>query len=202
MAHKYADRLGWLIGPGGWRRPPKWMPVALDNGAYGAWEKKKPWNEDAFWDLLFEAHEYCKPLWAIVPDVVTDKDGTIERWHKFAPKIRDRFPDLPLAFAVQDGMTPEDVPEGVHMIFVGGSRDWKWDNLDMWKKCGRKFHVGRVNTVSQVLKCHHAGASSCDGTGWTRHSDRLDELEIALQKTAGNYPARIEILNRFGKAAR
>lgn len=199
MAHQHQGRLGWLIGPGGWRKPPEWMPVALDNGAYGAFEKKKPWDSGAFWNLLTEACAYTRPLWAVVPDVVTQKDATIEKWHEWAPKIRNHFPDLPLAFAAQDGMTPADIPEGVHTVFIGGSFEWKWDegNMQMWKKSPHRLHYGRVNTMNQVLKVHHAGASSCDGTGWMR-GGRLEELEQSLAKTAGNYPLRMEILSRFG----
>lgn len=46
-----------------------------------------------------------KPLWAIVPDVPGEAARTFERWAQYAPGIRD----VPLALAVQDGMTTEQV---------------------------------------------------------------------------------------------
>lgn len=135
LAGKYPGRLGWLIGPGGWRKPPSWMPVALDNGAFGAWSKNQPWDERAWWNLLSEATRVCLPLWAIVPDVVMDKDATIESWHKWESVLRDEFPNLPLAMAVQDGMTPSDVPAGAQWIFVGGATRGKCAA----SRCGAKL---------------------------------------------------------------
>lgn len=178
----FPNRLGWLIGPGGWRKPPPWMPIALDNGAFGAWKNNKPWDEHAWWSLLETAYRHSRPLWAVVPDVVTDKDATIAAWHRWSPIMRREFPDLPQAFAVQDGMTPLDVPGGVSVVFVGGSTEWKWESLEMWTKHFPKVHVGKVNTERLLWKADQAGAISCDGTGWFRGGDeRLDELERYLQ---------------------
>lgn len=175
LCGKYPGRLGWLIGPGGWRTPPAWMPVALDNGAYGAWDKGVEWQAEPFWNLLETACSACKPLWAVVPDVVCERDATIAKWHEWSPKIRAQFPGLPLAFAVQDGMTPSDVPEGVHTVFIGGSFEWKWHSLPMWAKAFRRVHVARVNTERLLWQADRAGAVSCDGTGWMRG----DEAQFA-----------------------
>lgn len=182
----YPGRIGWLIGPGGWRQPPSWLPVALDNGAYGAWEKQVPWDENAWWNLLEEATRACLPLWAVVPDVVTDREATIESWHKWEPILRDEFPGLPLAMAVQDGMTPEDVPAGVHTVFVGGSPRWKWRSLPMWTKAFPRVHVGKVNSKKKLWQCTEHGAVSCDGTGWTQGGEqRLQELADYLEMSTG-----------------
>jgi hypothetical protein len=157
------------------------MPVALDNGAYGAWKNKKPWDEHSWWSLLDEACGYCSPLWAVIPDVVTNKEATLDSWHKWSPIVRREFPRLPQAFAVQDGMTPKDVPEGVHIVFVGGSFDWKWATLYMWTKHFPKVHVAKVNTWKRLWEADQAGAISVDGTGWFRGGDeRIADLERYL----------------------
>jgi hypothetical protein len=187
MAHKYPGRLGWLIGPGGWRRPPSWMPVALDNGAYGAWKKGVPWCPDDWMELLAEAHRYCLPKWAIVPDVVTNREATIESWHRWQPVLAEEYPNLPLAMAVQDGMTPSDVPPEANWIFVGGDDPWKMRSVPMWVEAfpGR-VHVGRVNTKKRLWECDRAGVSSVDGTGWLMGGEeRLAELDHYLEFTTG-----------------
>ncbi len=78
----------------------------------------------------------------------------------------------PLAFAVQDGMTVEDVPGDADVIFVGGSTEWKWRTVAMWCAAFQRVHVGRVNTYRRLWECHDAGAESIDGTGWTRGDQR------------------------------
>lgn len=183
LCGRYPGRLAWLIGPGGWRRPPTWMPVALDNGAFPAWKNQAPWDATAWWALLEEAVKFCRPLWAVVPDVVTDRVATLGSWARWEPEMRKAFPRLPLALAVQDGMRVADVPEGCEMIFVGGSTSWKWRSLPMWTAAfpGR-VHVGRVNTERLLWMAHKAGAVSCDGTGWMRGDARqLAGLERYLQ---------------------
>src|SRR5208283_317973 len=72
------------------------------------------------------------------------------------------------AFAVQDGMTPRDVPLGAGVVFVGGSTKWKRQTLEVW--CGGfpRVHVARINTERWLWRCYALGAESCDGTGWFR----------------------------------
>ena len=168
LAGKYPGRLGWLMGINGYRTPPDFMPAALDNGAYPAWVKNEQWDECAWWAMLEVATSEFRPIWAVVPDVVTDAAGTLGKWEHWAPIMRDRFPHLPLALAVQDGMEPDD-PKNADYIFVGGSTEWKWRNLRVWTDAfPGVVHVGRVNTERLLWMAHRAGAVSCDGTGWFR----------------------------------
>jgi hypothetical protein len=178
LAGKYPNRLGWLISPDGWRKPPTWMPYALDNGAFGAWEKKRPWDEGKFIDLLERAARHQRPLWVVVPDVVTDRAATLAMWDEWSPRVADLLPGVPLAFAVQDGMTAEDVPAEAGVVFVGGSTAWKWRTVRMWTDSFPRVHVARVNSERKLWQCHEAGAESCDGTGWMRGGEeRIEELE-------------------------
>lgn len=187
LAGKYPGRIGWLISPEGWRTPPSWMPYALDNGAFGAWVNKRKWDEKAFLELLrTAAQNKSRPIWVVVPDVVTDREATIKRWFKWVPRIKNILPNTPLAFAVQDGMSPEDVPANADLVFVGGSTEWKWRYLRTWTDRFARVHVARVNTAGKLWQCYEAGAESCDGTGWMRGGEeRLHELEFFLEQTTG-----------------
>jgi len=183
LAGKYPGKIGWLISPEGWRCPPSWMPYALDNGAYGAWDKQRPWDADKFLLLLDQAKHSSSPRWVVVPDVVTDKAATIEKWHTWAPIVSETIPWTKLAFAVQDGMTPSDVPSNADVVFVGGSVEWKWKNLLMWTNNFQRVHVAKVNSERLLWMAHDAGAESVDGTGWMRGGEeRWNELESYLKQ--------------------
>lgn len=108
------------------------------------------------------------PRWVLVPDVVTDRDATLRNWEKYAP-LAARY-EWPLAIAVQDGMTPADLPDNA-VVFVGGSTDWKWNSLKMWTETGRRIHVGRVNEEHRLEQCEALGVESVDGTGWMRGTE-------------------------------
>lgn len=182
----FPSRLGWLISPDGWRQPPSWMPYALDNGAFGAWKNKTEWDEGAFMSLLERARKSHYPLWVVVPDVVTNREATIEKWAEWVPKIKSVLPHTDLAFAVQDGMTKEDVPSDTDVVFVGGSTEWKWRNLREWTDNFKRVHVARVNSERLLWMADDAGAVSCDGTGWMRGGEeRLVELEHYLSISSG-----------------
>ena len=186
LCGKYPRRLGWLISPAGWRKPPSWMPYALDNGAFGAWLNKREWDEQAFLDLLDRARSHIRPLWVAVPDVVANAEATKARWPEWSQRIR-KIINVPLAFVVQDGMTVADLPQDADVLFVGGSTEWKWRNLKMWTAAHPRVHVGRVNSERLLWMAHDAGAESCDGTGWMRGGeDRLEELERYLNLSTRN----------------
>jgi hypothetical protein len=185
LAGKYQSRIGWLLSPDGWIKPPIWMPYAIDNGAYPAWSNNKPWDKDKFLKHLEKTKTAPKkPLWVVVPDVVAEKDATIANWIPWSNQIRKILHDVPLAFAVQDGMTKKDVPDDAQVIFVGGSTKWKWRNLHSWTNNFPRVHVGRVNSEKLLWAAHEAGAESCDGTGWCRGGEnRLKELWRYLEQS-------------------
>lgn len=165
LAGRYPDKIGHLFSPGATRGPYSYEPLniryALDNEAF---TRRENWDEQRWRDLLAWAKESGQiPLWALCPDVVADRRGTLERWSKYAGVIADY--GWPAAFAVQDGMTADDVPSDASVVFVGGSTEWKWETMRRW--CGDfpNVHVGRVNTYRRWWQCHDAGASSTDGTG-------------------------------------
>lgn len=171
LAGKYPGQLGHLFSPGAQRGPYEFMPYALDNERFSAWAHKKAWDRSK-WIALLEWARLSgqRPLWALVPDVVADKDATLRDWAEYAPIVKSY--GWPLAFAVQDGMEPVDVPSDADVIFVGGTTEWKWRTAAMWCSAFQRVHVGRVNTWKRLVDADRAGAESVDGTGWTRGDQR------------------------------
>ena len=186
LAATYPGRIGHLYSPGGERGPWPYVPYALDNGAWGAFKNATEWSA-ADWRYLLRwaAMSGQPPLWALVPDVVGDRQRTIESWHLYAPEVRAL--GLRPAFAVQDGMTFEDVPTDDCALFLGGSTEWKDEAIGPW--CAAfpgRVHVGRVNNWDRLIRCWRAGAVSVDGTGWFHKSPRSNqrgELAKFLKET-------------------
>lgn len=161
----FPDQVGWLISPGCWKTPFPGLYYALDNAAFSAWTNGTEWNESAWRRLLDKSAKHHRPAWALVPDVVANREATLERWHRYRGELRAR--GIPAAFAVQDGMLTGDVPEDADLIFVGGTYHWKWSSLPMWVSRFKRVHVGRVRQ-SKLLICKEFNVESCDGTGWFR----------------------------------
>jgi len=107
-----------------------------------------------------------KPRWIAVPDVVGNREATLRAWFAHSPRVATF--GCPLAFVVQDGMTPDDVPPNASVVFVGGTDKWKMRSLPMFTAAFPRVHVGRINGEKGLWECHEAGAESCDGTGWMR----------------------------------
>jgi hypothetical protein len=172
-AGRYPGRIGWLFGPAATKKTKirKWIPFALDNDAFAAWTNNSEWDCEAWRDMIRSIKRTgMEPLWLLVPDVVSDRDATIEKWglhHEDASKT-----GWPLAFAVQDGMTVDDVPSGVDVVFVGGTTEWKWKTVPMWCSNFDRVHVGRVNSLRRLWTCEDLGVESVDGTGWFRDTEK------------------------------
>lgn len=179
LAGQHPGRIGWLQGPTNWKQPRFYLPFALDNDAFTAWTSKKPWDEHA-WRAMLEKVRICgsKPLWALIPDVVANREATLRQWIKFAPVVAAL--KIPLAFAVQDGMDPEDVPQEADVVFVGGTTTWKWRTARMWADCFPRVHVGRVNELNRLIDCEKWGVESIDGTGWFRGTDKGRQARALL----------------------
>ena len=168
LAGRYPGKVGHLYSPGAQRGPKWYLPYGLDNERFTA---GPDWSESKWIALLDWARlSGQNPLWTLVPDVVGSRDGTLADWERYSP-IAASY-GWPLAFAVQDGMGPSDVPRSADVIFVGGSTEWKWRTYQMWCREFPHVHVGRVNTYRRLWDCHDAGAKSTDGTGFTRGCQR------------------------------
>lgn len=200
LAGKYdgLDLIGWLLSPLGWRTPHRWMPYACDNDRYATKVSGKLWDELAYERFLSTLTTMIlmgrPPLWLLVPDVPFDRDGTLTEWKKWAPRLKEY--GVPLAFAVQDGMTQSDVPADAKVIFVGGSTKWKWDTVLQWCLDNEHVHLARANSYDLLWKAVDAGAKSTDGTGWFRgNQEQLAGLELFLheQVNGGRPQARLAL---------
>lgn len=185
LAGRYPGSVGHLYSPGGERGPFRFLPFALDNGAFVAFSKSIPWDEARWRRLLYWA-AMCgqQPLWVLAPDVVQNREATIALWTQYASVVRG-YGWRP-AFAVQNGMTFSDVPDSECMLFIGGDDAFKDAAIGPW--CDRfpgRVHVGRVNGFKRLLACYHAGAVSVDGTGWYhRESGQLAQLVKFVSETS------------------
>ncbi len=178
LAGKHPGKVGQLYSPEGYRQPFPWMPYALDNGCY------TNWDEPAFLKTLDKARNCgIRPLWVLVPDVVSDKSATLSRWKEWSPRLREY--GWPLAFAGQDGMTPSDVPDDAEVVFMGGSIEWKHRNLERFCAAFPRIHVGRVNTERVLWLCHDFGVESVDGTGWW-HRKQTQQLANYLEASTND----------------
>jgi len=178
---KYSG-LGHLFSPYTKKLPFDHLPFALDNGAFINWLNGTPFNVEE-WISLMERIKATgkKPLWVLCPDVVTDAKATTELFYHYEKFIREFWDnEIKIAFAVQDGHQPEDVPKTADVVFIGGSTEWKWSNAE--KFCSRfETHIGRVNSYEKLCYSKSIGAVSCDGTGWFRgDSKQLQGLEKFL----------------------
>jgi len=171
-------RIGHLFSPRQQKQTFPWFPYALDNGAFSCWDMRentfdlKKWKalEDDWKRLLVWSQ--CQPYqarWAIVPDVIGNKEATMEQWEKYATIVQDCR--IPLAVAVQDGMTKEDVlslSPAPEVIAIGGTTEWKWETVEYWAKAFKRVHVLRCNSPTKLYELESMGIESCDGSGWNR----------------------------------
>ena len=171
LAGKYGQ-VGWLLGPESINHTKyigrHWIPLAFDNDAYSVKEGEQ-WDEAKWLSMLDKIEaEQLQPEWVLVPDVLGDKRRTLENFFVYRTHIVKPGREWPVAFAVQDGMIPQDVPCTADIIFVGGTTTWKWRTLPMWTECFSRVHVGRVNSPERLQTCQRLGVESVDGTHWFR----------------------------------
>lgn len=185
LAGRYPGRIGWLLGPDGWREPHSWLTYACDNNAYADFCAKRPWDESKFYSHIDRiTGRSRKPIWIAVPDVVSDRESTLRQWFAHSPRVAQY--GCPLAFVAQDGMTPDDIPPNASIVFIGGSTKWKWANLRDWTGAFPRVHVGRVGSERMLWMAHEAGAESCDGTGWLRGGEKRAEGLIRYLEESTN----------------
>ena len=173
-------RAGWhlLVTPDAYK--DKGMRYALDNGAYGCWLRKEPFDERRFRRLL--ERKGPKADWVVVPDIVAAGPASLDfslRW-LFECQANTGL----VLLAVQDGMTPDLLAPLVGDkvgIFIGGTTDWKLQSMPAWGRLARAsgcyLHVGRVNTRRRIRYCADIGAHSFDGTSVSRYAKELEMLD-------------------------
>ncbi len=191
LAMKFPGRVGHMFSPGGERGPWAELPNALDNDAWPAAKNKRPRNAAKHLRMLnWSLMSGIPPRFALVPDVVGDRDATLRDWDEWAPRMKAM--GFRLGFAAQDGMSFGDVPDDECVVFLGGTTEWKDAAIGPW--CARfpgRVHVGRVNGMPRLLASWRAGAVSVDGTGWfhkgrSSTSSQANELRKFLRETSSH----------------
>lgn len=165
----------------------------MDNGRYICmdWDtmtwKPKRWNLDAFLDLLETRQTLPGCKFVVAPDVIMNARATTDEFWCWSEFIRNL--GYPVAYALQDGVTPSTVPWGAcDAIFIGGSNAMKFSAVvrtivhhakrdELW------VHWGRGSTPTFLHYARAIGCDSCDSSAFARFTnDRLTpilpELEI------------------------
>lgn len=154
-------RIGLMCQPAS--NPPRagWL-WAADNGCFS-----DTWNEERWERWLEREMPRSGCLFAVVPDVVADAFGTLDRFDEYVSTVRDlRYP---VAFVAQDGLLPGDAPyRDFDCLFIGGSTEWKLSEVahEIAREArshGKWVHVGRVNSGDR-FRAWASDADSCDGT--------------------------------------
>lgn len=157
LAAKHPGRIGHMFSPGGERGPWLELPHALDNDAWPAHKNDRSRDEAGHLRMLnWSLMSGVPPLFALVPDVVANRDATLREWDRWAPKMQAM--GFRLGFAAQDGMTFDDVPDDDCVVFLGGSSEWKDAAIAPW--CARfpgRIHVGRVNGMPRLIAAYRGG---------------------------------------------
>jgi hypothetical protein len=175
------------------REKDQGMGYALDNGAWTAFQQETTFDEEAFTRMVYDYGDAADFI--VVPDIVAGGGKSLSFSRKWLPRLRNI---APLLLAVQDGMTPQIVAPlldhyTISGIFVGGSTEWKLDQMPLWgefaqgrtRKC--HLHIARVNTRRRIRQCHFAGADSFDGTSVTRFAVTIHPLDDERRQPALPY---------------
>lgn len=182
---------GWglLISATGVHRDEGFDRICLDNGAWTAFQRQEPWQDEPFRRLVetFGA----RADWVAAPDIVAGGRDSLLLSAEWICWLLERCPRV--LIPVQDGMTPEDLDPYIRHdrrvgLFVGGSTEWKWNSLPEWSHLARRhgswLHVARVNSAQRIRECARAGAHSFDGTSVTRFAITLPRLDAARRQGA------------------
>jgi hypothetical protein len=182
LAGKYPGKIGWMMSPSTrFFEPREWLPYAIDNGKFSI----KDWSEDCFFDLLDRCQfSRYKPDWVAVPDEVGNREKTLWLWNQYEHRVR--MYGWRMAFVVQDGMTPNDVPDSADIVFIGGTTKWKWRNVALFCATFPRVHVGRVNWWDKLEYCESVGAESCDGSGFFREGPDGNRAQQLIDFISGH----------------
>lgn len=165
-----------------YRNPDNWPYFAVDNGCYSAFNQKEDWNAGPFLNILNKLVKESRiPDWIVIPDKPTDP-SSLDFSMAWLPILERMYPTFPKYLAVQDGMSFDSVDsivDRIDGIFIGGSMDWKLDNMKGWVEYAHSHdiqcHVGRIGPIQRMILCELAGADSIDSTTWVQVRGGVDK---------------------------
>jgi hypothetical protein len=170
--HYWAGRQQGLVGhlwsPGRNISYYPWLPYMLDNGKYAAVAAGRTWDGNQFIQHCNHAMTLpVMPRWIVVPDEPRNAAQTLKLWQEWEPILRPYA--VPLAFAIQDGIEFEQIPQSANVCFIGGSDAWRYPRLEAIVERGhangKLIHVGRING-HKIWLCDRLGVDSIDSSGW------------------------------------
>lgn len=155
--------LGQLCQPNAGNRVVEGVTWAADNGCFS---DTTPFDADR-WMAWLDRQPRTNCLFAVVPDTVGDHSATVDRWELYFHEVL--CIGFRPAFVLQDGCTPETIPNDVDCVFVGGSTEWKLGPearacVARAKAEGWWVHMGRVNSLRRLRIASDMGCDSVDGT--------------------------------------
>jgi len=187
LAELRARGWGLMISATGVHRTEGFERYAIDNGAWTAFQQRRPWDELAFVRLVERLGKGAEFITA--PDIVAGGIQSLRLSESWLPRLdgvgRRRL------IPVQDGVQSADVAPllGPDVgVFVGGTTDWKIRTMEGWACLARMrnayCHVGRVNTVRRIRMCALAGADSFDGSSASRYAVNIQKLDNGRKQRA------------------
>jgi len=158
------NNCGILLTPFSQRSKPNepWI-WAADNGCFSS-----RWDYQTWSSWLESRPDPNTSLFAVVPDVVCDPVGTLERWNEYHKFVAEA--GYKPAFVLQDGATDPTIPwEQLDCLFIGGSTEYKLSDqakkfVHKAKTLGKWVHMGRVNSQKRIELAVNWGCDSADGT--------------------------------------
>jgi len=165
--------IGFIDTPAQGNHRPAGVVWCADNGCFG---KGYPGDQKWLGWLADNAHAADTCLFATAPDVVGDAAATLARSAPWLPKIREL--GYPAALVAQDGLEDLEVPWGeFDVLFIGGSTEWKLGAavrrlVGDAKRCGKRVHMGRVNSEKRYRYAMGIGCDTADGTYLTFGPDQ------------------------------
>lgn len=165
-ADAYRDYGGWLLSSRSWNlkhipAAPVW---AADNDCFS------DWNPVRFTRFLKRIQGQPNCLFVNAPDVVCNAKATLARFAEWQPVIASY--GLPVAFTLQNGVTPCDVPwQDISALFIGGDTRFKFSRgvkeiIQIAKRRGLWVHNGRVNSGRRINYSNHIACDSFDGLSY------------------------------------
>lgn len=144
----------------------------LDNGAWGDYVARRPFNVEAFESACAWAAglpSRSRPAWVVCPDRVAGGLASLEFSLDWLDRRAVAFPGLSWYLAVQDGMSEADVAPHLSRfagVFIGGELPWKLRAGAGWVRFahlrGLLCHIGRVGTGRRARWAKQIGADSID----------------------------------------
>lgn len=170
LAKLYPRRIGACIQPKHWGKFSFPIPYFLDNNGYSDFVQGKEFSSLKFVNLLEKCREYSLsskhwPDFVVCPDRFNDSIKTRKQYDEWQPTIKSY--GFKIAFVVQPGCNPKDVPNNADIIFTGGGNPFKYEAISIFKDLGKPIHVGGIS-AKKLNFCHYQGAVSGDSSGFFR----------------------------------